>query len=181
MFVRNWMSAPVVSIEAPIPVPNALKIMEKHHVRRMPVVSGGKLVGIVTKSDLFAVAGKAGKRGKNKLVSDVMTRKVLTVAPNETLERAAQTMLEKKISGIPVVEGEKLVGIITESDLFRALCGLLGISEPGARLVLTVDEQDDVLDTVRDRVKGMALRSLATYRNPEKRRWEIVARVRGRR
>lgn len=181
MFVRNWMSTPVVSIEPEIPVPNALSLMEKHRVRRMPVVRDGRLAGIVTLSDLHAVAGKAGKRGKNKLVRDVMSRRVLTVSPDETLERAAQTMLEKKISGLPVVDGEKVVGIITESDLFRALCGLLGIAEPGARLVLSVSEDEDVLNTVRDRVKGLALRSLATYRNPEKRRWEIVARVRGRR
>jgi acetoin utilization protein AcuB len=174
MFVRNWMSAPPVTIPRTVPVQAALAFMEKRRIRRLPVVENDRLVGIVTKSDLSSA------RGKELAVEDVMAKRPISVAPDETLERAAQLMLQKKISGLPVVEDKKLVGIITESDVFRALCEILGLSEAGARVVLTVPESGDLLGTIGSRLNGLALRSLATYHNSAAGRWEVVIRVRGR-
>lgn len=182
MFVRNWMSAPAVVIPPVVPAASALGFMEKRQIRRLPVVEDGRLLGIVTRSDLLAALGKekVKRRGGERSVDEIMTRKPFTVEQEETLEEAAGLMLQKKVSGLPVVDGDRVVGIITESDIFRALCQILGVGEKGARVVMSVKEEDDVLAEVRKRLNGLAMRSLATYHNAPLNRWEVVVRVRGR-
>jgi acetoin utilization protein AcuB len=145
-------------------------------------VEDERLVGIVTRSDLVAALGKdpLKRRGEERKVEGIMTRKPLTVEQEDTLERAAELMLEKKVSGLPVVDGLRVVGILTESDVFRALCQILGVGEKGARVVMSVRDEEDVLEAVRKRLTGLGMRSLATYHNPELGRWEVVLRVRGR-
>lgn len=174
MFVRHWMSAPAVVVPPVAPADATLGFMTKRRIRRMPVVDDGRLVGIVTRSDLEA------RRKANQTVNDVMTSAPLTVAPDDTLERAAAMMLENKVSGLPVVEDGRVVGILTESDLFRALCEMLGIGEKGARVVMSVDDDDDLLGRIRKRLSGLSMRSLVTVHDPKQGRWDVVLRVRGR-
>lgn len=174
MFVRRWMSSPALSIQKTESAAAALELMTKRKVRRLPVLDGEKLAGIVTLSDLQA-SKKAGAS-----LEDVMTRNPLTAAPDDTLEQAAKLMLEKQISGIPVIEDGRVTGIITESDVFRALCELLGVAEKGARVVFSVPESADLLESVKRKLSGLALRSLATAHDAEKGQWEVVMRVRGR-
>jgi acetoin utilization protein AcuB len=109
-----------------------------------------------------------------------MTPKPITVQEEATLETAAQLMLSNKISGLPVMDGEKVVGILTESDLFRVLCGMLGIGEKGARVQMTVRDDADLLQNIRGRLKGLAVRSLVTVHDPNRNAWDVVMRVRGR-
>ena len=174
MFVRKWMSSPVLTIPRTESAAAALEVMTKRKVRRLPVVEGEKLAGILTLSDLQA----SKKQGAS--LDEVMTRDPLTVAPDDTLEQAAKLMLEKQISGLPVVENGRVAGIITESDVFRALCELLGVAEKGARVVFTVPESADLLESVHKKLAGLSLRSLATSHDAEKGQWEVVMRVRGR-
>ncbi len=104
--------------------------------RRVPVVEDGRMVGIVTDRDLREHKGMLDKTKVNA----VMTRKVVTVTSATPIERAARLLLRRKISGLPVVNDGKLVGIITTSDLLKALLGLLGGTEDAAAridLVLT--------------------------------------------
>src|SRR5262245_26935525 len=177
MFVRNWMSAPAIALAPQVTASAALAFMEKRQIRRLPVVEDGRLVGIVTKSDLL---GTARKHSAVTTIANVMTRKPFSVQEEDTLEKAASLMLEKKVSGLPVLDGDRLVGVITESDLFRALCGMLGIGERGARLVMTVRDDADLLETVEDRLKGLAVRSLVTIHSPKRNVWDVAMRVRGR-
>ncbi len=179
MFVRNWMSAPAISLAPEATASAALSFMEKRQIRRLPVLEEGKLVGIVTKSDLLG-AGKKQRVDAVTTVAHVMTRKPLTVQESDTLETAARLMLEEKISGVPVMDGERLVGIITESDLFRALCGMLGIGEKGARVILTVKDDADLLHEIGHRLNGLAVRSLVTVHDPKRNVWDVAMRVRGR-
>ena len=175
MFVRNWMSSPALTIFGEETTEAALGLMTCRKVRRLPVVDGGRLAGIVTLSDLHA------DRRKDVAVKDVMTRDPLTVAPDDTLESAAKIMLEKQVSGLPVVDANgQVAGIITESDVFRALCELLGVKEKGARVVFSVPEESDLLESLRHRLGGLVPRSLATFHNAERGCWEVVTRVRGR-
>jgi len=177
MFVRNWMSAPAIALPPEVTASVALAFMEKRRIRRLPVVEDGKLLGIVTKSDLL---GTGKKHAAVTTIANVMTRKPFSVQQEETLETAASLMLKEKISGLPVLDGDRLVGVITESDLFRALCGMLGIGEKGARVVMTVRDDADLLENVEGRLKGLAVRSLVTIHDPKRNVWDVVMRVRGR-
>lgn len=179
MFVRNWMSAPAIALGPDVTSASALAFMEKRRIRRLPVVEDGKLIGIVTKSDLLG-AGKKQHVDKVTTIANVMTRKPLTVQESDTLETAASLMLSQKVSGVPVLDGDRLVGIITESDLFRALCGMLGIGEKGARVILTVKDDADLLQSIGHRLNGLAVRSLVTVHDPQRNVWEVAMRVRGR-
>ncbi|MBI4564205.1 MAG: CBS domain-containing protein [Planctomycetes bacterium] len=181
MFVRTWMSSPVRTVEPYVPVQIALEFMNRHGIRRLPVLHNERLVGIVAKSDLLAVVGRdhPNRRGEGKAVEDVMKRDPITVPPDETVEGAARLMLLRKISSLPVVEDESLVGIITESDVFRAVGEMMGVQEQGARFMFSVPDEDDLLSAIFRHLKGLSLRSLATFHDPQRRQWDVVVRVRG--
>lgn len=173
------MTAPARSLPPKTTASSALAFMENHRIRRLPVTEDGRLVGIVTKSDLLG-SGKLHKVEQVTTLAHVMTPHPLAVQESDTLEVAAQLMLEKKISGLPVMDDTRLVGMITESDLFRALCGMLGIGEKGARVVLTVRDEADLLHTIREKLGGLAVRSLVTIHDPKRNVWDVAMRVRGR-
>ncbi len=126
--VREWMTpAPVTAVPSTT-LPEALKLMEHHNIRRLPVCEKGRLLGIVTRGDLRgAQPSQATTLSVFELhylvgritLDQFMTRDPITVTPDTTIGEAARIMLERKISGLPVLENEKLVGIITESDIFR--------------------------------------------------------------
>lgn len=130
ILVREWMSDGPVTITPKTPIATAHQIMTENSIRRLPVVDKGQLMGIVTigdvreakPSDATALSiWELNYLWSQILVQDVMTRDVFTVGPDEPLINAARIMLEEKISGLPVVQGDHLVGIITESDVFRML------------------------------------------------------------
>jgi acetoin utilization protein AcuB len=182
MFVRNWMSAPAVTVDSETSAPEALKLLEQRGFRRLPVADAGRLVGIVTKVDLQEALGPvpaAWARLKLK-VADVMVKNPVSVEAGETLEAVAKLMLTKKIAGLPVVEEDRVVGLITESDVFRALCEILGFEEPGARVTFTVPEHEDLLDEIRKRTAGLQFRTLSGHFNKASKGWEVVARLRSR-
>jgi len=181
MFVRSFMSSPVVTLPATTPAIDAMELMQARKIRRVPVLKDGKLSGILTMGDLQAILGlqEQSARRAATLLGDIMTCRVHTVAPDDPLERAARVMLENEVSGLPVVSGEKVVGIITESDIFLAFTRIMGIVERGERVVLTIPEGVDLMDHLSRRVAGMCVRSLAAYPSRQG-GWEAVVRVRGR-
>ncbi len=128
--VRDWMTPNPITIDPKTTLPEAHKLMKECHIRRLPVVDRGKVVGILTLGDVREAspsdASSLSIFELNYLLSkltveNIMTRDPITIAPTGTIREAAQLMLEHKIGGVPVVDGEKLVGIITESDIFRVL------------------------------------------------------------
>jgi acetoin utilization protein AcuB len=129
MLVKDWMTPHVVSISASCKLPEAYWLMLENNIRRLPVVDGGYLVGMVTLEDLRRMepARIAGFDliYINKMLSELpirqlMTENPITISPTAPLTNAAQVMLQNKISSLPVLDGDNLVGIITESDIFRA-------------------------------------------------------------
>ncbi len=88
-------------------------------------------------------------------------------------------MLERSVSGLPVIQGREIVGLITESDIFRAFNVIMGTSEQGARLVMTLRDDDSLLEELTRRLRGFTVRTLALHRNPATGACEIVARVSG--
>ena len=181
MYVRSFMSSPVVTLTSETRAIDALELMQAKKIRRIPVTEGGRLSGILTMGDVQAVLGyeeHSVRRASTKL-GDLMTREVRTVAPDDPLERAARIMLDHEVSGLPVVDGGAVVGIITESDIFVAFTRIMGIVERGVRVVMTVPEGADLMEHLSRRTAGMAVRSLAAYPSREG-GWEAVVRVRGR-
>ncbi len=123
------MTPEVVTVSPNTPLPDAHRLMSEHEIRRLPVVKNRRLVGIVTRGDVRgAEPSEATSLSIWELnyllarlkVSEIMTPKPVSVSPDATISQAAQLMLDNKISGIPVVDKDKnVVGIITESDIFR--------------------------------------------------------------
>jgi acetoin utilization protein AcuB len=177
------MTAPAVSVPPQLRMFPALKLMNDKKIRRVPVVEGRKLVGILTKSDIYGALGPvsqwgAFEEGSEPSVSDYMTPDPATIEASAPIEEAAALMHEKRISGLPVVEGKRLVGVITETDLFRAFVEMMGVDEGGARLAFRLGEPKNLLDEIAKRTAGMAVRSVATFRRKDG--WHAVVRVRGR-
>jgi acetoin utilization protein AcuB len=181
MYVRNFMSSPVITLPSATRAIDALELMQAKKIRRIPVLEEGRLTGILTLGDLQAVLGlqEHSVRRASTRLGDIMTRKVHTVSPDDPLERAARVMLDNEVSGLPVVEGEKVSGIITESDIFLAFTRIMGIVERGVRVVFTIPDGVDLMDHLSRRTSGMAVRSVAAYPAREG-GWEAVVRVRGR-
>ena len=128
--VRDWMTRNPIWIDPKTTVPEADKLLRELGIRRLPVMERGRLVGIVTLGDLREAApSEASLFSQFELkdllakqtVEKIMTWEPITAAADMTLEQAAGLMLTFKIAGLPVMEDEELVGIITESDIFRAL------------------------------------------------------------
>jgi len=118
MLVRNRMSGPAVTVRQDADFQKALALMQEKKLRRLPVVDeDGQLVGIIVERDLLVAAMRYLQSRVE--VGDLMTRNVVTVGPDADLNDVARTMLERKIGGLPVVEHGRLVGIVTESDIFR--------------------------------------------------------------
>ncbi|MBI4563206.1 MAG: CBS domain-containing protein [Planctomycetes bacterium] len=182
MYVRRWMTSPAILLPTVTPVREALDFMSSEKIRRVPVLRDGALAGIVTRTDLESTHRRTSPmtRLARTTLGDVMTTPVKIVAPDDALEQASQIMLANEISGLPVVEFGRVVGMITESDIFKAFNEIMGGSEKGARMLMRVGREQDLLETIRRRLKGLAIRSLATYRTSEAGDWEVVVRVCGR-
>ena len=143
-----------VTVSEDTPVLEAGEIMRKQGFSRLPVTRGGKLVGIVTDRDMIRVSPSPATTLSvfevNYLLSkltlkDVMTKDPMTVAPEATLEEAAVLMRDNEVGALPVVEHGKLLGIITESDVFDAFISLMGLREASSRVTLDIEDRVGVL------------------------------------
>jgi acetoin utilization protein AcuB len=125
MLVRERMSVPVVTVPRDTDYQQALKLMQEKRLRRLPVVDRERrLVGIVAERDLLLAATRYPRAGVD--VGEFMATKVVSATPGMSLGEAARLMLEHRVGGLPVLEGGALVGIITESDIFRRFVEMQG-------------------------------------------------------
>lgn len=178
MYVRDFMTTAVVTAGPLAPLSEALRRMDRVGVNRLPVCDGRQLVGIVTRHDIERAVAEFGP-GKRALLS-VMKWNPATVRPDETLERAVLTMMDQKISGLPVVKGGELVGLLTKSDVFVALAGLFGFDGEGTRISMEFGDGTGLLENLQRRVGHLKVQSLVTHHDRATRTWRVVARVRGR-
>jgi len=151
MFVKTRMTANPFTVTPETTVPETIAVMKEHSVRHLPVVSGARVVGVVSNSDVAqASPSSATSLSASELtylmsklkVSQIMTRDPFTISPDALLEEAAVAMRDHKIEMLPVVENGELVGVITESAILDAFIELLGFRDPGTRL--TIDTADGV-------------------------------------
>jgi len=174
MLVRDRMTSPVVTVGPKSSIHDALAVMKEKGIRRLPVVKGQTLVGIVTWTDLMRASPSPATSLSvweisyllmKAPVSEVMTKNVITTSPGATIEEVAVQMRQHKIGGLPVVEDGVVVGIVTESDIFDAFIDLMGLNRGGTRLTVEIEDRvgalEEVVRVIRD--CQVNIRSLAAY------------------
>lgn len=157
MFVGERMSHPVITLDPDTPINDALAMFKKERIRRAPVVKNGKMLGIVSESDLLYASPSQTTTLSvwelNYLISKVtvkkvMTKKVITVDVNTPIEEAARIMADAKIGGMPVMRSGKVAGMITETDLFKILLELMGARMKALRVTALIEEKPGELANV---------------------------------
>ena len=189
MLVGERMTKRPITTAPDTPIEEALKVMRESKVRRLPVLDkAGKLVGIVAEKDLLYVSpSPATSLSIHELhyliskikVQSVMTEDVITVTEYTPIEEAARIMADNKIGSLPVMRDGKLVGIITETDLFCIFLELLGAREKGIRLTMLVPEQANTLATITREIAEMGgnIVSLGTFLGDDPTNRLITAKV----
>lgn len=149
MFVGERMSHPVIAVSPEIPVHDVLVMFKKEHIRRAPVMKDDKLVGIVSERDLLNASPSPVTSlsvwEMNYLISkvtvkQVMSKKVKTIDIDTPIEEAARIMADSKIGGMPVVRSGKVVGMITETDLFKIFLELMGARTKAIRVTAEIED-----------------------------------------
>ena len=164
MLVKNWMTKDVITIDEDASMHTAIKLMNENNIRRLPVTKKGKLTGIVTNLDLNREsASRATSLAINELnylidkikIREIMTKKDFhTISPTATVEEAAMIMLEKKIGVLPVVRDGNLVGIITESDIFKVLIDMTGVRRGGVQFAFELEDKPGSIKEVSDIIRS---------------------------
>ena len=190
MLIRERMTRNLVLCQPNLPVNEAFDLMKKERIRRIPVVDkNGRLAGIVSDKDLLRVSPSPATTlsayeipyllSKVK-VSDVMTRKVITVTEDTPIEDAARIMVDNKIGGLPVVnESDAVVGIITETDIFKTFLELLGARKPGVRITMYVKDRRGELARMSQAVADVGGNIVATIEMPgtDSTNYEVLLKV----
>ncbi len=176
MLVKGWMTSDVITVDEETSMMKASQIMKENNIRRMPVMQKGKLVGMITDRDIKeASPSKATTLDVHELyyllselkIKDIMKKNLVTVGPEETVEKAAVKMLEHRISGLPVVnEKGKVVGIITQGDVFKVLVSLTGIYRGGTQFAFNLEDRPGSIKDVADIIRkhgGRMVSILSSY------------------
>jgi acetoin utilization protein AcuB len=155
MFVCNYMTSDVITIPPTASVEDALHIMQEKNVQHLPILDfDGKLLGMVSDRDLLLVSPSPTAALtihemlfalSNLKVSEIMPEGMLTVGPQAPLEEAARTMIDNKLDALPVLDGGRLVGIITEDDIFRTFMEFLSVEQPAVQVTLLIPDVQGVI------------------------------------
>lgn len=158
MLVSRRMSSPVITVSENTPIMEALELMRRQNIRRTPVVDKkGRMIGIVSDNDLQNAGPSEATTLSvwevnyllaKLLVKNVMTKDVLTVTEDTPIEEAAYIMSENQIGSLPVMRGKKIVGLITETDLFKTFLELMGARDAGVRITALIPNKQGELDVL---------------------------------
>jgi acetoin utilization protein AcuB len=177
MKVRDVMNWNVVTVSSDTPIMEARKIMDAHSIRRLPVVDKGKLVGIISKERIV----RAGPSAATSLsvweinylmakmtVKEIMTKDVVTVSPDMSVESAVALAQSKGVGALAVQEDHNLVGIVTTNDFFyKILNPVLGIGKPGTRLVISGCDDAKCVADVMDSVGKQKAKMVTVHSMPQ--------------
>jgi acetoin utilization protein AcuB len=189
MLVKERMTRDPVTVTPDTAVSEALNVMRQAAVRRMPVLDKrGRLVGIVAEKDLlYASPSPATSLNVYEIgyllsklkIKEIMAKDVVTITEDAPLEEAARTMADNAVSGLPVVRGDELVGIITETDIFKVMLEMLGARDEGIRVTLHVDDQPGVLSRIAGAIASIGgdIVTLGTFSSGGGRHGVLVIKV----
>ena len=193
MLVGDWMSTNVVTAPGDISMIKAGRIMRERHIRRLPVVDkDGKLIGIVAERDLKAASPSSATTLdvyemtyllSEMKIKSIMTKDPLSIRRTDTVERAALIMRDHKIGSLPVVdEAGRVVGIITDTDIFRLFVTITGIDQGGIQIGLRLSTDEGSLKPVLDALRGHEARIisiLSSYDRADPARRDVSIRIQG--
>ncbi|MBN2006031.1 MAG: CBS domain-containing protein [Anaerolineae bacterium] len=191
MLVRDRMTPNPHTISPDTPVAEALSFMRQRKVRRLPVVDKkGRLTGIISEKDLLYASPspatslsvyEVGYLLSKLQVKEIMTKKITTISPDAPLEEAARVMVDHMVSGLPVIESGKLVGIITETDVFKTILEMMGARDSGVRLTLKVQDQPGVLSRICGAIANLGgdIIALGTFPGEDRQESLLMVKVRG--
>ncbi|HHN64621.1 MAG TPA: CBS domain-containing protein [Nitrospirae bacterium] len=191
MYVKDWMTKKVFTVTPDDAVSDAAAIMKERKIKHLPVVKGGKVTGILSDRDIKEyIPSKATSLDVYELhyllaktkVKEIMRKKVFTTSPDTPVEEAARVMHDENIGSLPVVEKRRLVGIISDRDIFRVLVDITGIRHGGHRVCLLVEDRPGSIKEVTDIIRkhGFGLQSiLTTYEGVKEGYRRVVVRTRG--
>ena len=191
MLVQEKMTKSLVTARADMSVTDALELMHEKKVSRLPVLdSHGNLVGIVSEGDLlYASPSPATSLNVWEIhsllaklkVEKVMTRPVITVSQDTPIEEAARLMVEKRIGGLPVMQGKTLVGIITVADLFKVFFALFGGMRAGVRVSASISGAKGTFSKISGAISqaggnivGLGFEEVSDFPQEE---WEMTMKV----
>lgn len=190
MKVKERMTADVKTVNPDTSITEAFRIMKDSNIRRLPVMQGQNLIGIVTLTDLNQASPSAATSlsihelnyllAKTK-IKDILPRKqqVFTVSSHNYIETAAKIMRQQQISGLPVVDDGQLVGIVTETDIFDALIDILGVKQPHSRIDLYVPSGPGSLADITGIIAshGINIINTVVYYDEKKFRYKVIIRI----
>ena len=191
MLVGERMSHPVITVSPKTPMQEAHKLMRDENIRRLPVVDQrGKMLGIVSESDFLHASpsdvSSLSVWEMNYMLSKVtvekiMTRAVISTSSDTPIEEAARTMVDNKIAGLPVLKDGELVGIITETDLFKVFLEMLGARETGVRITVLIENKPGTLAELTKSIfdGGGNLVALGTFLGESTENRKITLKVTG--
>ena len=186
MFVKDQMTVNPVTVTSATTIADAAELMKKHRFRRLPVVDIGKLVGIVTDRDLRKASPssattlsvhEADYLLSKASIKDIMTKKVLSIDSEATIEEAALLMYNNRIGGVPVVDkNQDVVGIITETDIFKCLVDIMGLPSGTTRVTIRVPDKTGVITEITGIYAdlGINITSMASYTLPDGSGEEVI-------
>ncbi len=186
LLARDWMTRRLVTLSPEASVAEALTLCRERRIRHIPILEEGRLVGIVSDRDLRDASPALGDAERllalqEIRVGDVMTQEVSTADPRDSIENVAQEMYELKIGSLPVVaeepmvdEGlavaeEELLGIVTSSDVMRALVTLAGLPEPGCRIEVRAPNREGILAEVAGKIQDLEVDIFSVLSDPDRR------------
>jgi acetoin utilization protein AcuB len=191
MFVSDWMTRKVFTVSPDDGIYDAIKLLKEKDVKHIPVVKDARLKGILSDRDIRTFSPSKGTTLDayelhyllvKVRVKEIMKTKVITTTSDTAIEEAAELMYDKNIGCLPVLEDSKLVGIISDKDIFRALVDITGVRHGGCRVYMTIEDKPGSIKDVADMIRryGFSLQSILTsyervpdgYRN-------IVVRTKG--
>lgn len=190
MNVGRRMSYPVFTVKPDLPITKAHELMVSEKVHRAPVVKNGKLVGIITVNDILKAypstatslaIWEVASLLEKITVKDIMVKDVRTVQEDTSIEEAARIITDNKISALPVMRGKDLVGIITETDLFRIMLEMLGARHPGVRFSVLMRYQPGEIAKLSQAIfeKGGNIVALSTFEGDSTANFMMTLKVEG--
>ncbi len=192
MFVSDWMTKKVFTVSPDSSISDAAKLTKEKGIKHLPVVKGDKIKGLLSDRDMKEyVPSKATSLDVYELhyhftktkVKSVMKTSIVTASPDTPIEEAALIMLDKKIGCLPVTDRNKLVGIISDRDLFRVLVDISGIRHAGHRIYLPIKDRPGAIKDISTLIRkhGFSLQSILTsYEGIKKGHRKLVIRLKGR-